>query len=180
LADLDHIRRHLVTEGILIAFHGPFRHSLIEELGKAVKKHLESESLRSSAMADVFSVYIEAAQNVANYTNAPLREGLGGSRAREGVLVIARDEGRYVVHCGNYIDPEDAPALLARLDELATLGPEALKARFKERLRAPLPPGSPGAGLGLVRMARTASRPLAYSVVPAEDDLDFFSLTVTL
>lgn len=176
MADLDSIRRFLETEGILICFHGPFRHSIIEELGKAVKKHLENEDVRSSALADVFSVYIEAAQNVANYANGPR----GGAAHRDGVLVIARDGGHYVVRCGNFLDAGDGPPLLARLDELAGLGPLELKARFKERMRAPLPPGSTGAGLGLIRMARTASRPLEYSVVPAGDGLHFFSLTVTL
>lgn len=180
MADLDPIRRFLESEDILISFRGSFFHSIIEELGKAVKTHLESEAVKSSSLADVFSVYIEASQNVANYTTSGRLDGTVPPRAREGILVIARDGSHYVVRCGNFIHPEDGPRLMARLDELSGLDAAALKARFKERMRAPLPPGATGAGLGLIRMARLATQPMAYSVVPAGNGLDFFSLTVTL
>jgi hypothetical protein len=180
MGDLDLIRQFLATEGILMCFHGPFRHSIIEELGKAVRTHLEVESMRKTAMADVFTVFIEAAQNVANYAAGGDWAEDERDQAQAGVLVIGRNDGRYLVRCGNFIRRGDAAALVARLDALAGQSPEALKALFKERARAELPPGSTGAGLGLIRMARTASRPLDYAVVAHDPGLDYFSLTVTL
>ncbi|BDU74370.1 SiaB family protein kinase [Mesoterricola silvestris] len=180
MADLDQIRQFLAAEGILMSFNGPFRHSIIEELGKAVRRHLEAEAVHKSAMADVFTVFIEAAQNVANYTAQGHGAAPGGSQADNGVLVIGRRGDHYLVRCGNFIRREDASPLLAKLDALGGLGPAELKALFKERMRAEVPAGATGAGLGLIRMARTASAPLSYSVVTVEPGLDFFSLTVTL
>jgi hypothetical protein len=179
MSELHDIRNYLAQDGILVCFNGPFRHSIIEELGKAVRTHLETEAVRKSAMADVFEVFIEATQNVANYANrAAWDEGLR-VRIQNGILVVARKDGRYEVRCGNFVRPGDGAALVARLDELAGLDAPGLKARFKERMRAPVAPGE-GAGLGLIRMARTASVPLAYGLVPEDGDVSFFSLTVTL
>jgi hypothetical protein len=180
MAELDHIRQFLASEGIVMCFNGPFRHSIIEELGNAVRKHLEVEAVRKSAMADVFTVFIEAAQNVANYAAHGHWTESERSRAENGVLVIGRSGDSYLVRCGNVIRTQDAGPLLARLDALAGLAPADLKTLYKERLRAEVPPGATGAGLGLIRMARTASGPLSYSVVAVDSGLDFFSLTVTL
>ncbi len=180
MGDLHAIRQFLASEGILMSFHGPFRHGILEELGRALRKHLESESTRKPDTTDVFSVYIEAAQNVANYANRHNGGDPAGARFQQGVVVIGRQGDHHIVQCGNFILPADGPALLARLDHLSGLDAAALKTLFKERIRADVEPGAPGAGLGLIRMARIASRPLGYAIVPGEDGLDFFSLTVIL
>ena len=177
MGDLDRIRQFLAEEGILMCFNGPFRHSIIEELGQAVRSHLEAEDGRKNAMTDVFSVFIEATQNVSNYARSEPWTEAERARVQSGVLVIGRQEDQYRIRCGNYIRPADTGPLLARLDALAALDAAELKALFKARLRAE-PPAGGGAGLGLIRMARTASRPLAYEVAPSEDGLAFFSLTV--
>ena len=180
MADLDQIRQFLASEGIMMCFNGPFRHSIIEELGKAVRRHLESEEAQKSATTDVFSVFIEAAQNVSNYANRPHLSEEERHRAQNGVLVIGRQGDRYLVRCGNFVHPADSGPLLARLDALASLDRAGLKALFKEKVRAELAPGVTGAGLGLIRMARTATQPLSYSVVAGDHNLDFYSLTVVL
>lgn len=180
MGDLDPIRQFLASEGILMCFNGPFRHSIIEELGKAVRKHLEAEAARKSAMSDVFSVFIEATQNVANYASQSHWTDAERTQVETGILVIGRSGDHYLVRCGNFIHPRDGAPLMARLDALAGQSPAALKTLFKERMHAEMPPGATGAGLGLIRMARTASAPLAYSVAAGEAGLDYFSLTVTL
>jgi hypothetical protein len=178
MGDLDHIRQFLADEGIVMCFNGPFRHSIVEELGRAVRRHLEAEAVTKPALADVFTVFIEAAQNVSNYANHQAWDETERARVQCGVLVIGRDGDRYRVRCGNFIHPRDGELLLAKLDALAGLDAAGLKALYKERLHG-APPGA-GAGLGLIRMARTASQPLAYAMAPGQAGLAFFSLTVTL
>ena len=177
MGELDRIRQFLADEDILMCFNGPFRHSILEELGQAVRSHLEAEDVRPSAMTDVFSVFIEATQNASNYARSEAWTQAEKARAQGGVLVIGREADRYRIRCGNFIRPAAGPPLLARLDALAALDPVGLKALYKTQLRGTRPSG-PGAGLGLIRMARTASRPLSYEVAPGEVGLDFFSLTV--
>jgi hypothetical protein len=68
--DLYELKTCLEEKGILISFSGPFFHSIIEEVGKAVKKYLERIDVEKTAMMDVFSVYIEATQNLRDYTTS--------------------------------------------------------------------------------------------------------------
>ncbi|MDR3671833.1 MAG: SiaB family protein kinase [Holophaga sp.] len=178
MQNLHELRHTLTSQGALICFNGPFSHSIIEELGKAVRKYLEAEEMQKSDLMDVFSVYIEATQNVSNYANREERQEQERTRLNAGIIVIGREGDRYAVLSGNLVHPEDGEALRQRLDRLAALDKAGLKALYKEQMRNKLGPGSSGAGLGLIDMARKAKAPLEYALVPEQEGLTFFSLKV--
>lgn len=169
------LKEQLRDAGILISFTGSFSHSIIEELGTAVKKYLESAESQKTAMMDVFSVYIEAAQNVRNYSE---RTGNGQSDTDASIVVIARSNSRYQVYAGNVVEAADTAALAARLDELAGMTKADLKNAYKEQLRKERRPDGQGAGLGLIEIARRSSRPVEYSFTPLEGGRAYFSLSV--
>jgi hypothetical protein len=168
--DLLRLRDLFLRENVLLCFNGPFSHSIIEELGKALKAHLEVDKLAKSAVMDVFSVFIEQTQNVRNYTKGSALP----ETARMGIVAIGKEGERYVVGSGNLVKEADIRELTARIDRLNGLDKPALKSLYKEQLRSA--PEGPGAGLGLISMARVATAPLRYAVEPVGDDLVFFSL----
>jgi hypothetical protein len=165
------LRDLFLRENVLLCFNGPFSHSIIEELGKALKAHLEGDRLAKSAIMDVFSVFIEQTQNVKNYTKG---SGALPETARTGIVVIGKEGERYMVGSGNLVAAADIHPLVARIERLKGLDKPALKALYKDQLRAA--PVGPGAGLGLISMARVATEPLRYVVEPAGEGLVFFSL----
>lgn len=177
--DLARLQDELNTQGILMSFSGPFSHSIIEELGKAVRNYLESAQVARSALMDVFAVYIEQAQNVRNYIGR--REGsIDHARlANSGIVVIARESERHVVSSGNLLERTDAPALVAHLEHLRSLDKAGLKILYKERMRQPLTEVG-GAGLGLIEMARKAAMPLDYAFSAVDERYVFFSLRVVV
>ncbi|MDG4553776.1 MAG: SiaB family protein kinase [Candidatus Competibacter sp.] len=177
--DLVRLQEELSAQGILMSFSGPFSHSIIEELGVAVKNYLESAQVARPALMDVFAVYIEQAQNVRNYID---RREQGPEQARlshSGIVVVARKDGRYVVSSGNLVDRVDAPSLVAHLERLRALDKAGLKALYKQRMREPLSDRS-GAGLGLIDMARKAAEPLDYGLSAVDEQYMFFSLRVMI
>ena len=178
--NLFELKERLNEAGAHITFCGSFSHSIIEELGTAVREYLASSAVQKSAMMDVFSVYVEAAQNVRNYTEARLAAGANARDAQMSILVIARRGEHYEVHAGNVVEPVDAAALTARIDSLRTLDRAALKAAFKTQLRAERPSDGGAAGLGLIEMARRASEPLSYELTPLPDGRSYFSLRVVV
>lgn len=173
------IRETFNRQQILICFNGPFSRSIIEELGNAVRSYMETQSIAKTAILDVFSVFVEQTQNVRNYLAGKAAAGDGASALDSGTVVIAREDERYVVTCGNVVDAADAAALVGRLDAIAGLDKAGLRALYKEQMRKPRD-GAGSAGLGLIDMARKASSPLEYSVKPIDDRLAFFSLRVAV
>ncbi|HAS50537.1 MAG TPA: hypothetical protein DCS21_01795, partial [Gammaproteobacteria bacterium] len=110
--DLVRLKDELGERGILMIFSGPFSHSIIEELGKAVRNHLENALLSRTTMMDVFAVYVEQAQNVRNYLGRWQDAREGERFAHSGIVVIARDGERYVISSGNLMAQADAAPLV--------------------------------------------------------------------
>lgn len=177
--NLFSLRERLGEAGALITFSGSFSHSLIEELGVAVRKYLETDHVQKSAMMDVFSVYVEASQNVRNYTSLKLKDG-DISIGQSSIVVIAKRDTHYEVNAGNMIENADVGGLRSRLEQLRRLDKPGLKALYKEQLRREREPDAQGAGLGLIDMARRSSAPLEFDFISVDEDYSFFSLRVII
>ncbi|HUX11693.1 MAG TPA: SiaB family protein kinase [Spirochaetia bacterium] len=160
--DLFSLRDVFADQGVMICFNGPFSHSVIEELGTAVRKYLESDAAPKDRIADVFAVFVEQAQNLKNYTSNRLFAGAEDGRFRHGTLVIARENDSYIVSSGNLVGPEDVARVKTAIESVSGLDKVELKTLYKQRLRTPVEPGR-GAGLGFIDMARRATAPIACS-----------------
>lgn len=175
--DLYSLREQFSHDGILMCFNGPFSHSIIEEIGIAIRNHLAVENLSRMAVQDVFAVYIEMTQNARNYLASRSDSSLDAGSA---TIVIFRQGETYAVSSGNMILREDGPALRERIERINALPPDRLKVEIRQQLRREIPPGATGAGVGLMEMARRTSRRLEYSFRDMDDAHAFFTLTAYL
>jgi hypothetical protein len=173
--DLYDLREIFDRKRIMVCFNGPINAALIEEIGRALRDYLQHQQEAPSAVADIFSVYIEMTQNIRRYAEAhPDLEG-----AANAAIVVSREDG-YVISAGNVVTPDDGRELLRRVDELASLDRPALKTLFKTQLRQPRESLNGSAGLGLIDMARKASSPLTASLRAIDPGRSFLSLRVML
>jgi hypothetical protein len=152
---------------------------VIEQLGEAVKKHLQSDEAPRDRIKDVFAVFIEQAQNLKNYTSREDIELPGEKSARAGTLIIARNEENYIISSGNMVRNDDIATLREYLDPLIDADKDSLKKMYKKRLREPLKEGE-GAGLGFISMARKASEPLHYSIKEQDSSTSFFTIEIVI
>lgn len=176
--DLLSMRESYQRERIMLCFNGPISRSLIEEIGKALRNYLDTQQATPSAAMDVFAVYIEMTQNIRHYAR---RQGYDETQASATVAVAQDAEGRYLVSAGNLVESADGECLVATVEALAPLDKAELKAAYKQQLRRPREAeGGSGAGLGLLDMARKASRPLQASLQALPNQQSFFSLTAII
>ena len=178
--DVKALRDTLERSNILLSFNGPLSQSVIEELGEAIRRHLDGASPPNQHSADLFTVYIELTQNIRNYADRTARNETEKRQLNSGPVLVGQEGDSYSIHSGNLVRREDSKALAARLDEILSLDRAGLKAAYKERLRQPVEDGALGAGLGFLQIARTASGPIEYDLSDADDGHVFFSLTVHL
>ena len=176
-SDLYLLRETYNQKNILLCFNGPFSQGLIEEIGNALRRHLQSEAASSSSALDVFAVYIELAQNIREYS---LAQNYNETEACATCVVGRNSEGHYEISAGNVVEPQDAETMRARVQELSQMDKAQLKAAYKERLRAPRNEND-SAGLGLIDIARKAGAPISCSVQPTSSGQKmFFSLRVVI
>ena len=179
--DLFELRNTFEAQGVMMCFNGPFSHSVIEQLGSALRQYLQSDEAPRDRVGDVFSVFIEQAQNIRNYTAKVESDPADPYPiAGSGTLAIGREGDVYIVVSGNPVEALDAESLRERLSELQTLDAAGLKARYKQVLRAPRDEDSGGAGLGFISMARTARSPIQFDLRELSENRYFFTIRVEI
>lgn len=171
--DLFSLREGFENQRIRLCFNGPISRSLIEEIGNALKNYLQGEEAGPGAVLDVFGVYVEMTQNIRHYAH---RLGYGDELSSTTVVVARQDNGHYLVEACNVVEAEDGEVLLARIEELAAMDHDELKAAYKRQLRAPREGTASGAGLGLIDIARRSAKPLSAKLKEAGDGRRLFSL----
>jgi hypothetical protein len=176
LPDLYDLQKIFDQQQIMVCFNGPINAALIEEIGRALRDYLNHQQETPSSVADIFAVYIEMTQNIRRYADQhpDLADAANAS------IIVSREEGHYVVSAGNIVTPDDGRSLGQRLAELSGLDQAGLKAAFKAQLRQPRENLNGSAGLGLIDMARKASRPLTGTVREIDAQRSYFSLRVVL
>jgi hypothetical protein len=175
--DLFQLREQFTKEGILMCFNGPFSHSIIEEMGTAIKNHLAAENIARMAVQDVFAVYIEMTQNARNYLTC---KNISVEDMGSATILISRHGDRYAVTSGNVILKSDVESLVARVEGINALDADALKKAIRQQLRCEIPPGALGAGIGLMEMAKRSNSKLHYSIRDINDRYSFFTLKTTV
>ncbi|CQR73634.1 hypothetical protein SOV_31310 [Sporomusa ovata DSM 2662] len=176
--NLIELQKVLQNYGVLITFSGRFTQEVIEELGDAVKKYLETDATSLNVTYNVFSVFIEQTQNIKNYSMKKDSSPLGEQIANSGVVVIGKSDMGYFVSSGNLVATQDVKPLIDQLEEIKQQDKAGLRKMYKEQLKKELPEGSTTAGLGLIDMARKSSQHLTYSIVRVDEKVHFFSLQV--
>ena len=177
---LYHLRKTLDEQNIMLCFNGPLNRSIIEEIGIALRKHLEGEEVTRSTVGDVFLVYIEQTQNIRNYAASEGKSEREQTLFNSAVVVVRKSEEGYSVNSGNLIRAEHYNALSERIEALQAMDAIELKQHYKTILKAPKEANQTSAGLGLVSMTRVAKKPIGYDYHPVDDQYGFFSLNVTI
>ncbi|RXT06458.1 SiaB family protein kinase [Ammoniphilus sp. CFH 90114] len=170
------IQNRLRENGLLISFSGRFSQAIIEELGEAVKKYLELEQSPANNIHNIFSIFIEQTQNIKNYCESKDNTEGYHKISNSCIVTIGKVEELNYICSGNLIASEDIPILVEKLDHILRLDKVELKKLYKEVLRREMAPGSKGAGMGLIDMARKATVPLEYSITRLDNDYSFLTI----
>ncbi|MBF0180254.1 MAG: hypothetical protein HQM03_09545 [Magnetococcales bacterium] len=177
----------LSREGILLSYRGPFTEAMVAELGGTIRGQIEMKLAligqgKSATISRMFSVFIELSQNVVRYSHETTpNDGYGDADApdllRHGVVVIGYQNDMNFVHCGNEIDAAAADSLANRLREIQGMNRDEVNAAYRKKRREKPEPGSLGAGLGLLEMARLGSR-LEFDIEAMNTEKAFFTIKV--
>jgi DnaJ-domain-containing protein 1 len=172
--DLFEMRDEFDKTGIMMCFNGPFHHSIIEEIGIAMRNHLAAANNTQKELLDVFAVYIELAHNVRNYLTV---RKISSPDLASSIITIGRNNERYKVSSGNIVLNADVEKLCARVNEVNDMTRDEIKSQYRKQMRREVPPDALGAGLGFLEIAKRSSEKMAYAVKDLDENCKFFTLT---
>lgn len=172
----------LERKSVIFYYVGYFSQSIITAMADAVKMRIEDLGAEGKTRRKLFSSFVEMAQNIVHYSADHCGSSSpSGNAMRHGAILILHKDDRYYLYCTNPVQTEVAHRLRARLEHLHTLSNDEIKQEYKDMLRKEAPIESKGAGLGLLTVARDASKPLEFEFCPTESEgISSFYLKVTI
>lgn len=176
------LRANLRRQGVVFAYSGYVTEGILSGVGDALKQKLVSEDADTKTLRSVFAVFVEQMQNIIRYSVERLPTD-GETEVLDisyGIVTIGNEANGYVVHAGNLILLSDVDNMRKRLSELSTMNREELRAAYKGQLRSETEAVSNSAGIGLIEIARRASKPIEFDFMRIDDQHAFFALKATV
>ncbi|MFW5931203.1 MAG: SiaB family protein kinase [Desulfosalsimonas sp.] len=170
----------LKKEGIIFSFSGPVSQNLLEGIGATLRQKMSLEETSTGVMQKVFSIFVELMQNIINYSADRGSVGEEEPELSFGILVIGKKNDQFYIKSGNYISRDQKESLEEKLPVIREMDKDELKKFYKQQRRKEVEEGSKGAGLGFIEMARRASSPIEYEILPAEAGRYFFVVKVVI
>lgn len=181
--DLFALKEQIDQQDLFFCFKGPISQSLVAEMGGLLKRKMSLENAKKMAVMRVFGVVVENAQNILRYSAERVVHSIFSPQEQElsiGIIAVGQENGHFFVLSGNAVDNSQVEPLQERLNRLQTMTAEELKTFYLDQRQQDPLPGAKGAGLGLIEMARKASKPLAYDFTPIDVERSFFSLKIVI
>ena len=165
------LRNQLRTHKVIMAYNGAISNDLMLTLADLLKTRMlaQDDPKRSKT---IFSVFMEGVQNL-------IWHG-GDNSDTSGMILITQDEGHVTIMCGNRIAQKDTLDLRERLNQIANADKETIRQLYREGMSNSKEHEGPGAGLGLLEIARRSSQPISYVFVDIDKDTVDFILAATI
>jgi hypothetical protein len=163
----------LQEDGIVFLTYGGFlTQSLIVGMTEALEKESESSDLSMKLAGNIFTVFIELAQNMMNYSKKVESEGFDPKGL---ILVGKNNDGYYYILSQNILDEKDKQKMIPKLELAKNASKEELKKLYREARRSGKDTHSKGGGIGFLEIARRCEK-LEYEFIPIKDDKYYFKI----
>jgi len=177
MRQLHALYEELSRGGVVFCFSGPTCQSVVEGIGRALRRKMEMEQVGMTTIQRVFSIFVEQMQNIVNYSMEHTSScAADGDDLRHGVVVVGRCKDRFYVICGNKMHAEQGEKMRQSIRRLQGMGKQELKEHYKRVRRRQPDADSKGAGLGLIEMFRRARRTPECHMAFIDADTVFFSI----
>jgi len=174
------LQKKLRQSNIEFIFSGTFSQGLIEELGMALKQRMQLQQVKKRQISSAFFTFVEQTQNIKQYEVSKENTEDFLAIVGSGVIAISKTDSGYCVNSGNTILNRDISRLKEKLDKIISMNDEALTNYFREVSRREVDMNSGRGGLGLIQIARKATKKIEYNFEKIDDSYSYYTLTVTV
>ncbi|KIM11040.1 MAG: hypothetical protein KU37_08005 [Sulfuricurvum sp. PC08-66] len=145
---------------------------------EALEKEAEYNNLNMGVSSNIFTIFIELAQNMMNYSKTKSTT-LGEFKA-EGLILVGKDKsGHYYVESQNVVDSSDRAKLEPKLQEILTMNREEIKTRYKELRRSGKDTHGKGGGIGFYEIAKRCDT-IEFEFTPLNESKCHFHFKATI
>jgi hypothetical protein len=175
--NLETLHQQLLGNQVLMAFHGIMSQEILSFMAAQIQTS-EPDAVLGNRL---FAIIIELAQNINKYSMDKRFSVLERKEIGFGLISIVESETAYHVHATNLSDLEHISVILQRCSHVNGLSETELRRYYRQQRKLPRTDGKKGGNIGLIEMARKASRPINVKTLASERaDLFYCHIEVVL
>lgn len=165
------LRNVLRDNKVIMAYNGAVSDELMLTLADMLKARLiaHDDSKRSKL---IFSVFMEGVQNLIWHGS--------GQDDDAGMILITERDNEITIMCGNRILKTETLQLKERLHLIEGADKDTIRQMYREGMSNASEHEGPGAGLGLLEIARRSTQPISYTFEEVDDNHVDFILSATI
>jgi len=154
--NVDTLEKTLEKDGIIfLTYGGTITQSLIVAMTETLEKETENAELSMGLASKIFTVFIELAQNMMNYSKKMNKEGFDP----KGLIIVGKNkDGYYYVYSQNIVNEEDKQKIEERLKTLVSASRDEIKKMYREARKSGKDKHRKGGGIGFYEIARKSEK----------------------
>ena len=168
--DVKGTLERLEDANVLISYSGYISDQTLEGVAQGIKAVFESGTTKTRKSRKIFSIFVEAAQNIIFYSGR--RMAIEGTRDGAGYgAIFIRENGddTFAIQSSTVVLAKNKDGFANRIERLLEMSDEEIDAAYEEQLLNQITSSEKGAGLGLFEIRRQA-RTLSFEFEPSGDD----------
>ncbi len=168
--DVKGTLRGLEDANVLISYSGYISDQTLEGVAQGIKAVFESGPTKTRKSRKIFSIFVEAAQNIIFYSGR--RMAIEGTRDGAGygaIFIQANGGDSFSIQSSTIVLANKKDGFASRLEGLLAMNDEEIDAAYEEQLLNQITGSEKGAGLGLFEIRRQA-RSLSFEFEPSGED----------
>ncbi len=180
VGNIFEIYKQLEERNVIISYKGVMTSEILTTTLQIMESRMDKLEERPKIRKKIFNVLVECLQNLYHHIDDDIDDKSTPQNKRNCLFILARENAAYIITTGNYIKPEDSPILEEKLDTINGMTRDELKSYYKQVLNEGTMSDKGTAGLGMIDIARKSGKKLEYDLIPINENLTFFSLSVRI
>lgn len=171
------LHRTMLKQSLLLVYEGEFTQEITKSVLAMAERNMDSFGEESKIKKKVFNVMVEALQNIVKHSDSFDEEKYGKNNA---IFLLGKRDDAYIITTGNAVEVYKVEELVEKIEHLNSLDKQGVKEAYRTQLKMRQMSEKGGAGLGLIDMVKKTGNKLIYDMERINDELNFFSLKVTV
>ncbi len=161
------LRQSMRDINVIMAYNGVVTDELMVSLADILRTRILAMGDDQKRARTIFSVFMEQVQNLIWHNTSNERSA--------GMIVISEDAGVITVICGNRVDQQKADELRKTLEVIQASDKDTIRQMYREGMSRSNENEGPGAGLGLLQIARNSTHPISFGFEEVSpDQVDYY------
>lgn len=176
--NLDQIQDMVEQDGIIFLTYGGFlSQTLISGMTEALEQEAQSNDLSMGISTNIFTIFIELAQNMMNYSKT--KEENCVTSKPEGLIVVGKNEDHYFIHSQNIIAQSDKEKIEPKLKQISIMSKDEIKKKYRQLRRSGKDTHEKGGGIGFYEISKRSDT-IEYEFKKINSDKHYFHFIATV